>query len=131
MFCVFVFLSSLSLSAVLFHSLTALINNSRLVLELCVHACVCVRDVHSPLRGQGVTVEPRGHSDNSLPPSLSPPYPSGLLLLAWLAALHQADTPQALCPTTPHPTNTHTRSTTNPPSHPPLWADRYSSSPFI
>ena len=31
---------TLSLVAMLFHSLTALINNSSLVLALCVHACV-------------------------------------------------------------------------------------------
>lgn len=49
-----------------------------------------------------VTLEPRGHGDNSLPPLPAPPVP---LLLAWLPDPHRADTPQALLPTPtpPHP----------------------------
>ncbi|KAK2851286.1 hypothetical protein Q5P01_007562 [Channa striata] len=82
------------------------------------------RQRRTDTRPQGVTVEPQGHSDNSLPSSLTPLVPSGLLLLAWLAALYQAETPQAL-PPSPQPPAQHSL------HHPLLCADRYSATPFI
>ena len=100
----------------------------------CMRVSVCVRAVHSPLRGQGVTMEPRGHSDNPLPPPpLSQPPPSPLLALwsspGWQPCIRQ--THHRLCPPTNTHTHTHTKHSLQ--QHPPsaLWADRYSSSPFI
>lgn len=99
----------------------------------CMRVWVCVRAVHSPLRGQGVTMEPRGHSDNPLPPLLSlslPPHPF------WPFAPRLAGSPASGRHTkgsAPPPTHTHTHTKHSLQKHPPsaLWADRYSSSPFI
>lgn len=114
--CMFASLLSLAHSHVV-HSLTALINSSRLALALCVCVCICVHtclrvctcctfSTEGPGGYAGATGPPR-HLTAPLPHS--PPYPSGLLLLAWLAALHQADTHRhRLCPPTNPCQNTHT-----------------------
>ena len=88
----------------------------------CMRVSVCVRAVHSPLRGQGVTMEPRGHSDNPLPPPpLSQPPPSPLLALwsspGWQPCIRQ--THHRLCPPTNTHTHTHTQNTRSNSTPPP------------
>lgn len=133
--CMFASLLSLAHSHVV-HSLTALINSSRLALALCVCVCICVHtclrvctcctfSTEGPGGYAGATGPPR-HLTAPLPHS--PPYPSGLLLLAWLAALHQADTHRhRLCPPTNPCQNTHTTRFTTPHSGPIDTALRLSS----
>lgn len=124
----------LLLAAMLFHSLTVLINSSRLVLKMCAGVCLCVRSQHSPARGQGVTVEPRGHCDNSLPSPRSTQTPlASSSSPGWQSRIRQKHT---------H-THTHSGSANSPcirvqthtrllhHHYPLLLADRYNSSPFI
>lgn len=124
--CMFASLLSLAHSHVV-HSLTALINSSRLALALCVCVCVfvcirvcaCVRAVHSPPRGQGVTLEPQGHRDISLPPSLTVPRTPLAFCSSpgWQPCIRQTHTDTGSAPPpTPARTHTHTPLASPPPA---------------
>lgn len=132
--CMFASLLSLAHSHVV-HSLTALINSSRLALALCVCVYLCayvfarVYVLYILHRGaRGLRWSHRATATSHCPPPSQSPVP------LWPFAPRLAGSPasgrhtqtQALPPHQPLPEHTHHSL-----HHPPLGADRYSSSPFI
>lgn len=83
---------------------------------VCVFVCMCCTLSTEGSEGYGRATGPQRQLTALLSQSTPPPIPSGLLLLAWLAALQQADTPQALPPHQPLPVDIHTELAPPPPA---------------